>query len=600
MFNRHLVVGALLALSLAQDAQAWWNGEWTQRRRVTVDPGAVGIAEPVGSAVVLVRLFDANFNFAAAREDGSDLRFVAADDKTPLPFHVERYDGLLNEAFVWVRVPELKAGVPTSFWVYYGNASQKVTKADDAKATYDADTALIFHFSEKGAPAADASGNGNTTQNPGVPVAGSLIAGGLRLDGRKALTIPANPSLAFSGGGAVTWSAWIKPAVLAPNATIFHREDGAASLSLGLNAGVPFVEINGQRVEGGPALAANAWVHLALVCHGGKARLFVQGQPRAELAASLPALNSVLLLGAGPEDSGRDGFAGEVDELQIVRAAREPAGLRFAALSQGPERDPKLLVFGPEEQRQGWFNLSGEFGIIVRNLTFDGWVVIVICVGMAIGSWFIMVNKTRYLNSMKRGNEAFLQAWSAAADDLTSIDSACQNSLRTLGGKISPEDARLMQSASIYRIYHIGAEEIRKRVGEKAETAFLSARSMQAIKASLDSGMVRETQRLNRLMVLLTICISGGPFLGLLGTVVGVMITFAAIAAAGDVNVNAIAPGIAAALLATIAGLAVAIPALFGYNYLLTRIKETTSDMAVFIDEFIARMAEFYGDRDAV
>ena len=74
-------------------------------------------------------------------------------------------------------------------------------------------------------------------------------------------------------------------------------------------------------------------------------------------------------------------------------------------------------------------------------------------------------------------------------------------------------------------------------------------------------------------MVILTIAISGGPFLGLLGTVVGVMITFAAIAASGDVNVNAIAPGIAAARVATVAGLFVAIPALFGYNYLISRIK---------------------------
>ncbi len=79
-------------------------------------------------------------------------------------------------------------------------------------------------------------------------------------------------------------------------------------------------------------------------------------------------------------------------------------------------------------------------------------------------------------------------------------------------------------------------------------------------------------------MVLLTIAISGGPFLGLLGTVIGVMITFAGVAAAGDVNVNAIAPGIAAALVATIAGLAVAIPALFGYNWLITRIKVVSSN----------------------
>jgi biopolymer transport protein ExbB len=122
----------------------------------------------------------------------------------------------------------------------------------------------------------------------------------------------------------------------------------------------------------------------------------------------------------------------------------------------------------------------------------------------------------------------------------------------------------------------------------------LSGRSIQAIRASLDGIMVRETQKLNSLMVLLTIAISGGPFLGLLGTVVGVMITFASIAAAGDVNVNAIAPGIAAALVATVAGLFVAIPAMFGYNYLTSKIKEATTDMHVFVDEFITKVAEFY------
>jgi biopolymer transport protein ExbB len=99
-------------------------------------------------------------------------------------------------------------------------------------------------------------------------------------------------------------------------------------------------------------------------------------------------------------------------------------------------------------------------------------------------------------------------------------------------------------------------------------------------------------------MVMLTIAISGGPFLGLLGTVVGVMITFAAIAAAGDVNINAIAPGISAALLATVAGLFVAIPALFGYNYLLTRNKAVTANMQVFVDEFVTRLAELHRAAD--
>jgi biopolymer transport protein ExbB len=122
----------------------------------------------------------------------------------------------------------------------------------------------------------------------------------------------------------------------------------------------------------------------------------------------------------------------------------------------------------------------------------------------------------------------------------------------------------------------------------------LTPQAIEAIRATMDATLVRMTQKLQAQMVLLTIAISGGPFLGLLGTVVGVMITFAAIAASGDVNVNAIAPGIAAALVATVAGLGVAIPALFGYNYLISRIKDLTNDMQVFIDEFVTKMAEFY------
>jgi biopolymer transport protein ExbB len=122
----------------------------------------------------------------------------------------------------------------------------------------------------------------------------------------------------------------------------------------------------------------------------------------------------------------------------------------------------------------------------------------------------------------------------------------------------------------------------------------LTPQAIATIRANLDRIAAYEGQRLNSMMVLLTIAISGGPFLGLLGTVVGVMITFAAIAASGDVNINAIAPGIAAALVATVAGLGVAIPALFGYNYLITRIKDVTTELHAFIDEFVTRLAEVY------
>jgi biopolymer transport protein ExbB/TolQ len=163
---------------------------------------------------------------------------------------------------------------------------------------------------------------------------------------------------------------------------------------------------------------------------------------------------------------------------------------------------------------------------------------------------------------------------------------------------VTEEDRPRYTMSTVYPLYHRGISELTDRLhaqvasGKSGKT--LTPQSIQAIRATMDASQVRLTQRLSAQMVLLTIAISGGPFLGLLGTVVGVMITFAAIAASGDVNVNSIAPGIAAALAATVAGLAVAIPALFGYNWLNTQIKNVNAEMRVFVDEFVTRIAEKY------
>lgn len=112
--------GLLAAISLSTPAHAWWNKEWTQRTPLTVDT-STAVSEPVGSTPVLVRLHVNNFDFASAREDGGDLRFVAADDQTELPYQVEKYDSLIGEAFVWVRVPAVAPGAQTKLWLYHGN-----------------------------------------------------------------------------------------------------------------------------------------------------------------------------------------------------------------------------------------------------------------------------------------------------------------------------------------------------------------------------------------------------------------------------------------------------------------------------------------------
>jgi biopolymer transport protein ExbB len=213
---------------------------------------------------------------------------------------------------------------------------------------------------------------------------------------------------------------------------------------------------------------------------------------------------------------------------------------------------------------------------------------------LAVLSWVVMVDKATFLNKQTKANGRFIRRFRELTADLTTLDRGDGTGTPALGAIGDAED-KIIATSSLYRIYHIGAAEIGRRFARNdGQPTVLSAVSIAAIRAALDGGVVKEMQRLNRLMVVLTIAISGGPFLGLLGTVIGVMITFAAIAASGDVNVNAIAPGIAAALVATVAGLGVAIPALFGYNYLISRIKNLTDDIQVFVDEFVTKMAEFY------
>jgi biopolymer transport protein ExbB len=592
--NQIPLLAVALFLLCANNAGAWWNKEWTIRKKIEIDTTTAGtpISDPIGTTAILIRLHDGNFRFTEAKDDGSDIRFVSGDDKTLLTHHIEKYDALLNEGFVWVKLPDLKPGTKTTFWMYYGNGGSKATRVDDPKGTYDVNTVVVYHFAENNAPAHDSTTYNNNADKPAVPVQGSLIGPGVRFDGTNPVTIPNSESLTWNDAAAMTWSAWIKPAANEPNAVIFRRE----GFTIGVDNGVPFVDVNGSRTPPVPALPPNSWHHLAVTAAGSAITLYIDGQSSATLGASLPA--STAPLSVGGDANGGTGFSGELDELEISKVVRPPGFIKMAAMSQGTDKAGKLLAFANDEIRTSWFS-GGYIGIILSSLTIDGWLVICVLVVMSAISWVVMVNKAKFLGATIKGNHQFFEDWKDVAADLSFLDEADTQRVMTLGGRIDSREAQIVKFASVYRIYKIGAKEIRHRLDFEgaAESHLLSARSIQAIRAMLDGALVKETHKLNKAMVLLTIAISGGPFLGLLGTVIGVMITFAAIAAQGDVNVNAIAPGIAAALAATVAGLAVAIPALFGYNYLLSRVKEASSDMHIFIDEFVTKIAEYYGGR---
>jgi biopolymer transport protein ExbB len=596
----HSTAGSLMA-------ESWWKNEWTLRKKITLDTSASGsaITDPIGGSAVLVRLHEGNFQFLSAKEDGSDLRFIASDDKTPLVHHVEKFDGLLNEAYVWVKLPEVKPGEKATFWLYYGNQGD-APRAEDAKGTYDVDTSLVYHFSEASGAPVDSSPAGQKAEGSAVPLGGALIGGGLRLTGQSVITVAASPSLEWNAGAGVTWSAWIKPLALQANAVLFSRREGNNAFIIGENNGVPYVEItaNGStsRSAVSAPLAVNIWRHLAVVADGSTTTVYLDGKNYATLNAGVPAIKGATLIGKDSVGN-LPGFTGEIDELQISKVARPVGFLQFATINQGTSGEAgKLLVTGEDEVSGGGGGHGSEalehmmlFGDIARNMMFDGWIAIGVCVLMIITGWGVAIKKFNYLNSIQKGSDSFIRLWNQVSSDLTVLDHDDPENVKHLGGTVDKKTLKQLKNSPIYHLYHIGSDEIRHRLGAgKDKSQGLSARSIQAIRAALDSGLVRENQRMNKGLIFLTISIAGGPYVGLLGTVVGVMITFAIIAKSGEVDVNSIAPGIASALLATVAGLIVAIPALFIYSYLSSRIKDLIASMQVFIDEFIAKMAEFY------
>jgi biopolymer transport protein ExbB len=558
-------LATLLALVCAPlIAQAWWDEAWGQRTRITLNTSAEGVAttQALSQVAVPVRLHSGNFDFLAAKPDGSDLRVLAGDDKTPLPFRIERFDGANELAVLWVQVPAVAPGTDqNTLFVYSGRAD---AAAEPQAVVADAGTVAAIRFAETDGRAADHTGT-LAAEAPATVELNGLIGPAARLAG-SALRWPASERVRAAAASPYAVALWIKPE--SAGGTLFRQ----GALAIELEQGRVVARL-GSVTAGGGALPVNAWAQVAVVAAGGRLVLAVNGVQAgsAELPAA-PAIGGGFAVG--------DGYTGLIDELVIATAARSEEFLRFAHAAQSADaRLVASLRQTPESLSDaGDGQHGGYLGVLVQNLTVDAWVVIVLCGVLFLIALWVMSDKFILVRRTDASNQGFLAGFREARDVLA----------------VQGPDS--FPRSSVARIYAAGLRELKKRDVREGGPA-LSGASLDAMKAAVDADVVRENNRLNSQMVWLTIAISGGPFLGLLGTVVGVMITFAAIAQAGDVNVNAIAPGIAAALLATVAGLAVAIPALFGYNYLTTRMKTISSDMQIFVDEFVTRVAEIYGQR---
>jgi biopolymer transport protein ExbB len=587
----------MLSLFAPRDAHAWWNKDWAFRKKIVINRGPNGV--PAGTEIAqypaLVRLTVGNFRFNDAMESGADLRIVSSDDKTLLSFHIERYDWIGQVGYLWVQLPLLSgADAPPYIWIYFGHPG--AAAAVDAKATFDPGQTLAFHFGERDGPPLDATGFANhAAQSNATRESDGMIDAAAFYDGSMRTTVAATPSLKLAAKGDFTFSAWVKPQG-SQSATLFRQQDGGRSLTIALDNDQPVATVvgdDGSSVATAPKarLTPDEWHYLAVTASD-RLVVYVDGTEVSAAAVQLPEIGGDVTLGGMPAaangvadaaatGAAEVGFKGRLDEVRLAREARSAAWLKLDAAIQRPES--RLLDFGEDEQLSGGGEYLAMMRVLASSVSVDGWIVIALIGLLGFISGEVAVEKARMLRRISRANDLFLEIFRGKGTDALALGSATPATA-----------AKDWKDSPLFAVYTAGAEELGRLLEAQQAGARFSSLSLEVVRAAVDTSLVKEANRISERMVLLTLAVSGAPFLGLLGTVVGIMITFATIALKGDVNINTIAPGIAAAITATAAGMLVAIPALFSYNVLITRIKAITMVMEMFRDELLSKIAVKY------
>ena len=588
-------ISVILNLLLVSSAFCWWSENWQYRKKITFDTTPVGadITGNLKDYPVLVRLHSGIFDFNNARDDGEDIRFISGDDKTPIKYHIEKYDRIDEIAIIWVKVPRIAGNSSIdSIYMYYGNDA--AAGGQDSGGTYDINQIGVYHVGEiEGAPRDSTAFENHPSQFNGTLGLPGVIGNGLAMNGGgDRIVIPASPSLELKTG--FTLSAWIRIMQPQQDGYLFYRGSEERSLVVGVDGTKIYARLSIGKEDKekktspkiietdlGADLSLQTWQYLSLTMEpDGSIKIYLDGMEMTsvDLPVKIPEFNEDIFVGDSPESE--HPLIAELDEITLSNIPRNSDWIRAARIGQGP--DSSLLTVEIEEVGEGGGS-PNYMGVIVDNISSDGWIIITILVIFALFSWIIFLNKAFTMMLVQKEDRAFMKEYEEQKDILAigSGESSYNNS-------------------ALFRIYAQGREFLTRCMTNpdfQKDEICLNSNQMDGFKASVEKAYSDVNQRLNSWIVVLTMAISGGPFLGLLGTVWGVMNTFAAMAMAGEANIMAIAPGIASALATTVFGLIVAIPALFSYNYLAVKIQSINADTDVFIDEFVVKISGIYGEK---
>jgi len=257
--------------------------------------------------------------------------------------------------------------------------------------------------------------------------------------------------------------------------------------------------------------------------------------------------------------------------------------------------------------------LANAFKFAMDKATLEGKITIGMLVVVSLFSWTVIINKALQLYKASKMSKKFYASYRSTREPMEIFN---KNSEFT--------------GAPAYEVYFSGAEELVYHLKNnpvqvvkvksiihsnslpeavrgaqtdmlaRKTTVKISNASFESVKVALERAVSAQAISLERGMIILTTAVAGGPFIGLLGTVWGVMETFSGIAIKQAASLAAMAPGVAGALIATVVGLFVAIPAMFAYNYMITMIRAITQELDNFVTEFATAIEHTYVDNRPV
>lgn len=232
-----------------------------------------------------------------------------------------------------------------------------------------------------------------------------------------------------------------------------------------------------------------------------------------------------------------------------------------------------------------YFLAKNDLVFVITNATLEGKLIIGTLVIFSIFAWSVMASKAVQMRRAKRLNTLF------------------ESEFRTQKRVMDVYDRQVqVPDCPLFMVYQEGCRELDGRLrnpSKEARKQFASLKGMESVKRALERAVAQQSLKLESGLILLAIAVSGAPFLGLLGTVWGVMSAFSLVATAGKADLQTMAPGVAAALVTTVAGLLVAIPSMFGYNWLVHNLRVLTVELDNFAQELVSHIeTEYLEDKD--